>query len=68
MLLTLLLHISHCTVCRATSKMVAEAAICLALDEEKLPKTYGILTPGSAMGSVLRKRLEATNMQFYISK
>jgi len=41
----------------STSKMVAEAAICLA----RKPKENdgGILTPASAMGAALRKRIEA---------
>lgn len=40
----------------STSKMLAESAICLALDE--IPDTYGILTPSVALGDSLLKRLE----------
>ena len=40
----------------STSKMLAESAICLALDE--IPETYGILTPSVALGDSLLKRLE----------
>jgi short subunit dehydrogenase-like uncharacterized protein len=40
----------------STSKMLAESAICLALD--KIPETYGILTPSVALGDSLLKRLE----------
>ncbi len=47
--------------------MIAETAICLALDEDKLPKIYGFLTPSVAMGSVLRKRLQQKGIKFYIS-
>ena len=40
----------------STSKMLAESAICLALDET--PETYGILTPSVALGVPLLKRLQ----------
>ena len=40
----------------STSKMLAESAVCLALD--KLPETYGILTPSVALGNSLLKRLQ----------
>ena len=40
----------------STSKMLAEAAICLAQDE--LPKGGGVLTPSVAMGDALLRRLE----------
>lgn len=40
----------------STSKMLAESAICLALDE--LPAVAGMLTPATAMGDALLKRLQ----------
>ncbi|MEM1121979.1 MAG: saccharopine dehydrogenase NADP-binding domain-containing protein [Bacteroidota bacterium] len=40
----------------STSKMLAESAICLAVDE--LPDVAGMLTPSVAMGDALLKRLE----------
>ena len=40
----------------STSKMLAESAVCLALD--KLPETFGILTPSVALGEPLLKRLQ----------
>ena len=40
----------------STSKMLAESAVCLALD--KTPETYGILTPSVALGDSLLKRLQ----------
>ena len=43
----------------STSKMLAESAICLALDKDKTPKTSGMLTPSVAMGDILLERLEA---------
>ena len=41
----------------STSKMMAEAAICLAQDET--PEVYGVLTPSVAMGDALLARLVA---------
>ena len=40
----------------STSKMLAESAICLAIDE--LPEVAGMLTPAVAMGDALLKRLQ----------
>ena len=40
----------------STSKMLAESAVCLALD--KTPEIYGVLTPSTALGDPLKKRLE----------
>ncbi len=42
----------------STSKMLAESAICLALDSDELPASYGVLTPSVAMGDHLLHRLE----------
>ena len=42
----------------STSKMLAEAAVCLALDEQLIPKTYGCITPSVAMGDTLLDRLD----------
>jgi saccharopine dehydrogenase (NAD+, L-glutamate forming) len=42
----------------STSKMLAESAVCLALEEEKLGIDGGFWTPASAMGNHLLKRLE----------
>lgn len=41
----------------STRKMLAEAAICLAKDENNIPETFGSLTPSTAMAEVLLKRL-----------
>ncbi len=51
---------------RQTAKMIAETAVSLALDKDSLPLTYGVLTPASALGSVLRQRLNARGMDFYL--
>jgi len=45
-----------------TALMIAESAICLALDRDSLPNQYGVLTPASAMGNALIKRLTNAGM------
>ncbi len=47
-----------------TAVLLGESALCLALDEAKLPKRFGVLTPATAMGAVLRDRLVAHGMTF----
>jgi short subunit dehydrogenase-like uncharacterized protein len=47
---------------RETSRMLAEATLCLALDE--LPATAGQVTTAQAMGPVLRARLEQSGIRF----
>jgi short subunit dehydrogenase-like uncharacterized protein len=47
-----------------TAVMLGESALCLAIDEEKLPNASGVLTPAVAMGRVLRDRLVAAGMTF----
>jgi short subunit dehydrogenase-like uncharacterized protein len=52
----------------ATSKILGEVGLCLALDHEEAPPSGGVLTP--ALGSVLRERLAAAEggefMQFRV--
>jgi short subunit dehydrogenase-like uncharacterized protein len=43
----------------ATSVMFGESALCLALDGDRLPKRGGVLTPSTAMGTILVDRLRA---------
>lgn len=48
-----------------TSLILSQAALCLALDDEKLPRAVsGVLTPATAMGQVLIDRLVAAGMTF----
>ena len=47
-----------------TSKMIAEAALALALDD--LPETAGQVTTASAIGPVLRTRLESAGISFTV--
>jgi short subunit dehydrogenase-like uncharacterized protein len=46
--------------------MIAESALCLARDQDRLPANYGILTPSTAMGSTLRQRLVARGIEFTV--
>jgi short subunit dehydrogenase-like uncharacterized protein len=41
----------------ATSVMLGENALCLALDRHRLPERAGVLTPATAMGAILAERL-----------
>jgi short subunit dehydrogenase-like uncharacterized protein len=43
----------------ATSVMLGETALCLALDRDQLPDQAGILTPATAMGAALAARLRS---------
>jgi len=51
-----------------TSKMVAESALCLALDQAKLTSPGGVLTPASALGKQLVQRLLATGFTIEASE
>lgn len=55
---------------RATTKMVCEAALALALDTARLPggeQRGGVITPAFAMGDVLVQRLRAAGMKLDIT-
>jgi len=43
----------------ATSVMLGETALCLALDRDRLPGRVGVLTPATAMGAALVARLRS---------
>jgi short subunit dehydrogenase-like uncharacterized protein len=49
---------------RETSRMLAEATLCLAFDE--LPSTAGQVTTAQAMGPALRVRLERSGIGFRV--
>ena len=51
---------------QATSVMFGEAALCLALDRDRLPDRYGVLTPATAMGDVLVDRLRTAGLTFTV--
>ncbi|HEX2084270.1 MAG TPA: saccharopine dehydrogenase NADP-binding domain-containing protein [Solirubrobacteraceae bacterium] len=50
----------------ATSVMLGESALALALDEERLPRRAGVLTPATAFGTVLPDRLRAAGQTFEV--
>lgn len=47
-----------------TSHILSQAALCLALDDATLPKAAGVLTPATAMGEALTRRLLTIGMTF----
>ena len=49
---------------RETSRMLADATLCLALDD--LPATAGQVTTAQAMGPALRARLQASGIRFAV--
>jgi short subunit dehydrogenase-like uncharacterized protein len=49
---------------KATAVMLGESALCLALDD--LPDTAGVLTPATAVGSVLADRLRAAGHSYVV--
>jgi short subunit dehydrogenase-like uncharacterized protein len=52
----------------ATAMMMGEAVLCLALDEDKLPKRAGVLTPASAMDGALAERLRGAGMTLDVER
>jgi short subunit dehydrogenase-like uncharacterized protein len=48
-----------------TAKMIAEAALCLALTED-LPPHYGVVTTAAAMGTALIERLTRAGIRFAV--
>jgi short subunit dehydrogenase-like uncharacterized protein len=53
---------------KATSMMLGESALALALDGDRLPARAGVLTPAVAMGDVLIERLRNAGMVFDAAK
>jgi len=49
-----------------TSKMVSEAALCLALDRDKLPPHTGVVTTAMGMGEALIERLQRAGISFRV--
>jgi short subunit dehydrogenase-like uncharacterized protein len=52
----------------ATAVMLGESALCLALDRDRLPARAGVLTPATAMGTVLADRLRAAGMTLEVAE
>lgn len=53
---------------QATSVLLGESALALALDRDALPDHYGVLTPAAAMGDVLLARLPAAGVTLEVSR
>ena len=53
---------------KATAVMLGESALALALDDDKLPAAAGVLTPATAMGSVLVDRLRAAGHKYDVTQ
>jgi len=51
-----------------TAIMLGESALCLALDEKRLPARSGVLTPATAMGDALVDRLRAHGFTFEVER
>ena len=52
----------------ATSVMLGESALALALDLDRLPAAAGVLTPATAMGQVLVERLRAAGFTIAVER
>jgi short subunit dehydrogenase-like uncharacterized protein len=52
----------------ATAVMLGESALCLGLDTGELPERAGVLTPATAMGTVLAERLRAAGQVFDVHR
>lgn len=52
---------------KATAVMLGESALALALDEDRLPDAAGVLTPATAIGSVLTERLRGAGQVYEVS-
>ena len=52
----------------ATALMMGEAALCLALDSDRLPQRGGILTPAAAMNGAIVERLQAAGMTLGVER
>jgi len=52
----------------ATAMMIGEAAVCLALDRDRLPLRAGILTPAAALNGALVERLRTAGMTLDVER
>jgi len=53
---------------QATAVMLGEAVLCLLRDEARLPDAAGVLTPATAMGTVLADRLRAAGQPYDVAR
>ena len=52
----------------ATAKMITESALSILLDEDRIPKVSGVLTPAAGIGVVLAERLNDKGFNFSINE
>jgi saccharopine dehydrogenase (NAD+, L-lysine-forming) len=52
----------------ATAVLLGESALTLARDRDQLPERHGVLTPASAMGDALLKRLAAVGVTVHVAR
>jgi short subunit dehydrogenase-like uncharacterized protein len=52
----------------ATSLLLGQAALCLALDSDRLPDRCGVLTPATAMDGVLVDRLRGAGVRLDVER
>ena len=52
----------------AFAKMLTESAISILVNEDKIPKAYGVLTPASGIGLILIDRLRYRGISFTIDE
>ena len=50
----------------ATAKMLAESALTILIDGDKIPKSYGVLTPASGIGLAIFDRLNDKDISFKV--
>ncbi|MFM9033501.1 MAG: saccharopine dehydrogenase family protein [Mycobacterium sp.] len=53
---------------KATSVMLGECGLALALDRDKLPDLYGVLTPAAAMGDALLARFPGAGISLEVAR
>ncbi|MDO9407495.1 trans-acting enoyl reductase family protein [Patulibacter sp.] len=53
---------------KATAVMLGQAGLSLAHDQDRLPEAAGVLTPATAMGTVLTDRLRAAGHSYDVSE
>ena len=47
--------------------MLTESALSIILNNEKIPRKFGVLTPASAVGKILIKRLKSKGIIFKVN-
>ena len=52
----------------ATSVMLGQSALCLAVDRDRLPTAAGVLTPATALGIPLVDRLRAAGFELTVDR